>query len=122
MRALVLASVVSVVSLAALAACSGPVRVQNFSAGPNGSFVYRAHTNTVMTENSDGGAEQIRRDWLAETLLAHGVCNTGYVIDDRHLDIPAQRPALITTLGPANPVAASYFGNGGDVVYNGRCL
>ena len=119
MRALVLASLVSAVSLAG---CSGPVRVQSFLAGPNGSFTYRAHTNTVMTENDDGGAEQLRRDWLAQTLLAHGMCNAGYVIYDRYLDIPAQRPALIATPSPANPIAASYFGNGGDVVYNGRCL
>jgi hypothetical protein len=119
MRALVFASLVSAISLVG---CGGPFRVQSFSAGPDGSFTYRAQTNTVMTENDDGGAEDIRRDWLAETLMAHGMCNAGYVIYDRYLDIPARRPALITTPGPANPVAATYFGNGGDVVYNGHCL
>lgn len=123
MRAMVLASLVSAVLLATLGGCSNErVRVQSFSAGPNGSFIYRAHTNTVMTENDDGGAEQIRRDWLAETLRAYGMCSSGYVVYDRHLDMPTQRLALAEAAGPANPVADTYFGNGGDVVYNGRCL
>ena len=42
------------------------VRVANFTADPAGTFVFTAQTNTVMTANDDGEAEQIRRDWLAE--------------------------------------------------------
>jgi hypothetical protein len=93
-----------------------PVRVQSFTAGPDGSFLYRVHTNTVMTENEDGGAEEIRRDWLAQTLQAQGRCPRGYVIYQRSLVIPPQRVAY-----PPPPDELT-FGNGGDVVYNGSCL
>ncbi|MGH7117242.1 MAG: hypothetical protein ACREE9_22460, partial [Stellaceae bacterium] len=66
--------------------------------------------------------ERIRRDWLAQTLAARGMCNTGYVVYQRRLDIPPRRPALAEAVGPAGPAAASFFGNGGDVVYAGSCL
>jgi hypothetical protein len=118
MRALALAIFVSSLSLAALCGCidNDRVRVQSFTPGPGGSFVYSAHTNTVMTENDDGGAEQIRRDWLAQTLEAQGLCRGGYVVYQRDLLIPPQRPAFS---GPPDDLA---FGNGGDVVYSGSCL
>ena len=75
-----------------------------------------ARTNTVMTENNDGAAEEIRRDWLAQTLEAQGICRGGYVIYQRNLLIPPQRPAFCE---PPNDLD---FGNGGDVVYSGSCL
>src|SRR5947209_7507602 len=52
-------------SLVLLLACNDHVRVVNFEADPAGTFVFTAQTNTVMTENDDGEAEQIRRDWRA---------------------------------------------------------
>jgi hypothetical protein len=128
MRALSFAYLVSLVSLASLGGCIGndTVRVQSFSAGANGGFTYSAGTNTVMTPNSDGAAEQIRRVWLAQTLEAQGVCRGGYVVYQRNLVIPPQSTALAGTLGsvvPAiAPTAPAYFGNGGDVVYTGSCL
>ena len=96
-------------SIALLAGCApwvDPVRVEHFAPGPNGTFVFGAHTNTAMTENDDGAAERIRRQWLAEALMAHGMCRQGYVIDTRRLVQPAPGP----------------FENGGDIVYKGRCL
>jgi hypothetical protein len=128
MRALVVASLVSSVSLASLGGCidNDKVRVQSFSAGPNGGFTYSAQTNTVMTANSDGAAEQIRRDWLAQTLEGQGMCRGGYAIYQRHLVVPPQETALAGTPGSVNPAVAPtapvYFGNGGDVVYSGSCL
>jgi hypothetical protein len=103
MRALVLAGLV------ALGGCiidNDPVRVENFTAETPTTFTYDAWTNMVMTENDDGAAEQIRRDWLAETLAAHGTCAAGYVVETRHFEQPWEGP----------------FGNGGDIVYSGRCL
>ena len=82
------------------------VRVDSFTADTPTTFTYSAHTNTVMTENDDGAAEQIRRDWLAEALTANGMCGTGYVIETRRFEQPWEGP----------------FGNGGDIVYTGRCL
>ena len=67
-----------------LAGCiidNDPVRVENFTADTPATFTYDAWTNTVMTANDDGTAEQIRRDWLAEALTAHGMCAAGYVVD-----------------------------------------
>jgi hypothetical protein len=93
-----------------------PMRVQSFTPGPGGSFQYSVHTNTVMTENEDGAAEQIRRDWLAQTLHAQGRCPQGYVIYNRWLVIPPQRAAY------SPPPDELTFGNGGEVVYNGACL
>jgi hypothetical protein len=118
MRAFALAAVVSSVAVAALSGCldNERVRVQSFTPGPNGSFVYSTRTNTVMTENGDGVAEEIRRDWLAQTLEAQGVCRGGYVVYQRNLLIPPQRPAF------SEPPDDLAFGNGGDVVYNGSCL
>ena len=82
------------------------VRVDNFTPDTPATFTYSAQTNTVMTANDDGAAEQIRRDWLAETLTANGMCGAGYVIETRRFVQPWEGP----------------FGNGGDIVYTGRCL
>lgn len=128
MRALAFAGLVCCTALAALAGCAdnASMRVQNFAAGPNGSFTYSARTNTVMTENDDGAAEQIRRDWLAQTLAARGMCRAGYVVYQRQLAIPPQRLALPATPGMISsgisPAPPTYFGNGGNVVYAGSCL
>jgi hypothetical protein len=122
MRALV-ASLLAL-PMIALSGCNDPVRVQSLVQGPRGTFSYSVRTNTVMTPNEDGAAEEIRRTWLAETLGAAGMCNGGYVIYRRDLVIPPQRPAL----GPAppnplsNPNPDLAFGNSGDVVYTGSCL
>ena len=82
------------------------VRVENFTSDPVGTFVFAARTNTVMTANDDGEAEQLRRDWLAEELAAHGMCGAGYVIETRQLVKPPDMPSS----------------NAHDVVYSGRCL
>jgi hypothetical protein len=82
------------------------VRVESFVADPAGTFVFTAQTNTVMTANDDGEAEQIRRGWLAEELTAHGICNAGYVVETRRLVEPPDSPPT----------------NAHDVVYSGRCL
>jgi hypothetical protein len=103
MRALVLAGLV------VLAGCiidNDPVRVENFTADTPSTFTYDAWTNTVMTANDDGAAEQIRRGWLAEALAANGMCAAGYVVETRRFEQPWEGP----------------FGNGGDIVYTGRCL
>ena len=103
MRALVLACLLS------LAGCiidNDRLRVESFTADTPATFTYAAHTNTVMTANDDGEAERIRRDWLAEALSANVMCGTGYVIETRRFAQPWD----------------GLFGNGGDVVYTGRCL
>ena len=103
MRALVLACLVS------LAGCiidNDPVRVESFAADTPATFTYGVQTNTVMTANDDGEAERIRRNWLAETLDANAMCGAGYVIETRRFAQPWD----------------GLFGNGGDVVYSGRCL
>jgi hypothetical protein len=82
------------------------VRLASFVSDPAGTFIFTAQTNTVMTANDDGEAEQIRRGWLAEELTAHGMCNAGYVIETRQLVEP--------------PGASS--SNAHDIVYSGRCL
>jgi hypothetical protein len=95
--------------LAFLAGCiidNDRVRVESFVANSPDAFVFTAQTNTVMTPNDDGEAEQIRRDWLAEALTAHGMCGAGYVVETRRLVEP---PAPADT-------------NAHDVVYSGRCL
>jgi hypothetical protein len=97
------------IAIALLAGCApwvDPVKLVQFSPGSNGTFIFGAWTNTAMTENSDGEAERIRREWLAEALLDHGMCPKGYALDTRALVQPA----------PAT------FENGGEVVYEGRCL
>jgi hypothetical protein len=83
-----------------------PLRVVSFEADPAGAFVFTAQTNTVMTENDDGEAEQIRRDWLADELNSHGMCAAGYFVEIRRLVEPPDAPAT----------------NAHDVVYSGRCL
>ena len=111
-------------SMIALSGCNDPVRVQSFIPGPAGTFTYSARTNTVMSANDDGTAEEIRRTWLAQTLGAAGMCNGGYIIYRRELVVPPQRPAFGPT--PANQPPSSdaglAFGNSGDVVYTGSCL
>jgi hypothetical protein len=96
----------ALICLLSLIGCVGSARIEGFTASGPGSFLYSAHTNTVMTENDDGTAERLRRDWIADALKAHAMCPDGYVIDTRHLVLDAQGP----------------FGNGGDVFYAGRCL
>jgi hypothetical protein len=95
--------------LLALAGCiidNDPVRVDNLTAETPATFTYDTWTNTVMTANDDGAAERIRRAWLAEALAAHGMCELGYVVETRRFVQPWDGP----------------FGNGGDIVYAGRCL
>jgi hypothetical protein len=118
MRAPVPACLTTAALLAALCGCidHDPARVTSFTRGPAGSFVYSAHTNTVMSANADGAAEAIRRDWLAQALDAHGLCRAGYAVYRRTLVVPRQRPAFG---GTADELA---FGNSGDVVYDGGCL
>ena len=94
------------VSLGGCIIDNDPVRVESFTADTPQTFTYGAQTNTVMTANDDGAAERIRRDWLAEALNANAMCGAGYVIETRRL--------VQTSDG--------LFGNGGDVVYTGRCL
>jgi hypothetical protein len=90
----------------ALAGCVGSDRIEGFAAtGPN-AFLYSAHTSSVMTATDDGEAERIRRDWIADALRAHAMCGAGYVIDTRRF-VPEVN-------GP--------FGNGGNILYAGRCL
>jgi hypothetical protein len=43
---------------------------------------------------------------FAESLTANGMCGAGYVIETRRFVQPGEGP----------------FGNGGDIVYTGRCL
>lgn len=96
----------ALICLLSLAGCVGSARVEGFAAsGPN-SFLYSAHTNTVLTANDDGTAERLRRDWIADALQAHAMCADGYVIDTRRLV----------------PDAEGVFGNGGEILYSGRCL
>jgi hypothetical protein len=92
--------------LVLLGGCNDQLRVVNFEADPAGTFVFTAQTNTVMTENDDGEAEQIRRDWLADELNARGMCAAGYFVEIRRLVEPPDAPSS----------------NAHDVVYSGRCL
>jgi hypothetical protein len=89
-----------------LAGCTDNVRVESFTADSPGTFTWGAQTNTVMTANDDGAAERLRRDWLAEALTAHAMCEAGYVVETRQFVQPSDGP----------------FANGGDIVYTGRCL
>ncbi len=99
---------VVIACLAPLCGCfyDSPARVVSLVPGEGGSFTFSAATSTVMTENDDGAAERIRRDWLAEALRAQAVCDAGYVIEQRRFSQPGDGP----------------FGNGGDIVYAGHCL
>jgi len=89
-----------------LIGCVGSVHQEGFAVSGPGAFLYSAHTNPVMTANDDGTAERMRRDWIATALQEHAMCAQGYVIDTRRFV----------------PDAAGPFGNGGDVLYAGRCL
>ena len=125
MRAIAVAVIVLPVSVAGLGGCisNDRVRVQSFLPGAGHTFTYSVQTNTVMTPNDDGAAEAIRRQWLAETLGAEGMCNGGYVVFGRELVVPPHRPALeFAGYKPANPNSAVDFGNTGYVVYTGSCL
>jgi hypothetical protein len=96
--------------LLSLAACVGTDRREGFVATGPSSFIYSARTSTAMTENDDGVAERIRRDWLAEALQTNAMCADGFIIDQRRF-----APGPPTDAGPQ-------FGNGGDIVYTGRCV
>ena len=100
MRALLL------ICLFSLVGCVGSARNEGFTATAADSFLYSAHTNAVITENDDGVAERLRRDWIADALEAHAMCPLGYVVDTRHFVPDADGP----------------FANGGDILYAGRCL
>ena len=97
MRALLL------LSLFSLAGCAEQARIEAFSATGPAAFLYSARTNTVMTANDDGVAEQLRRHWMADAVMAHALCLQGYVVETRRF-VP----------DPAS--------NDGDILYNGRCL
>ena len=96
----------AVVCLLSLVGCVGSARVEGFTASGPSSFLYSAQTNTVMSPNDDGTAERLRRDWIADAVKSHAMCADGYVIDTRRF--------LPDAIGP--------FGNGGDILYAGRCL
>ena len=99
--------VLALLCLVLLVGCDlEPVRQEGFAVAGPGAFLYSAHTNTVMTENDDGTAERLRRDWIADAVKSHAMCADGYVIDTRRF-VP-------DAIGP--------FGNGGDILYAGRCL
>src|SRR5260370_15157810 len=100
MRVLALCCILSLIG------CTGSVHQEGFSATGPAAFLYSAHTNTVMTANDDGTAERLRRDWIADAVQAHGMCADGYVIDTRRFV----------------PDAVGPFGNGGHILYAGRCL
>jgi len=105
MRALLLLCPVAfALSLAGcLMGCAEQPRVEGFTATGPRSFLYEAHTNTVMTPNDDGEAERIRRYWIADAVMVNALCMQGYVVDTRRF-VP-------------DP-----FGNGGAIRYEGRCL
>jgi len=109
MRALALVCLLPV-GLLSLTGCVGSDRHEGFTATGPGSFLYSAHTSTVMTENDDGAAERIRQGWLVAALKAHDMCADGYVVDTRRFVPDAPTPS-----GPQ-------FSNGRDIVYAGRCL
>ena len=98
--------VLALLCLVLLVGCRGTTRHEGFAATGPAAFLYSAHTNTVMTANDDGTAERLRRDWIADAVRSHGMCADGYVIDTRRF-VP-------DAIGP--------FGNGGDILYAGRCL
>jgi hypothetical protein len=103
MRALTLILAIATVPLVG---CANNVRVVNLTPGTGGNFIFSVRTNTVMTENDDGAAERIRRDWLADALTVGGICRAGYAVDNRRFVQPD----------------GGLFANGGDIVYAGRCL
>jgi hypothetical protein len=104
MRAFVLAT--ALLSLLSLGACVWSDRVEGFTPTSPAAFLYSVRTSTVLTENDDGAAERLRRDWLADAVQAHAMCPDGYVVDTRQF----------------RPNVDGRFGNGGDILYTGRCL
>jgi len=96
----------AVISLLSLAGCVGSARNEAFTTTGPTSFLYSAQTSTVMTENDDGAAERLRRRWMTDAVQAHGMCGDGYVVDVRTFV----------------PNADGRFGNGGEILYKGRCL
>ena len=99
--------VVALLCLVLLAGCDiHQAREEGFAVSGPDAFLYSAHTNTVMTENDDGTAERLRRDWIADAIRSHAMCADGYVVDTRRFV----------------PDAVGPFGNGGDILYAGRCL
>jgi hypothetical protein len=92
-----------------LVGCVGSDRNEGFTATGPASFLYSAHTSTVMTENDDGTAEHIRQGWLVAALQTHAMCSGGFIVDTRRFV-----PGPPTEAGPQ-------FSNGGDIVYSGRC-
>jgi hypothetical protein len=103
MRAL---AFVLVLAMVPLVGCADNRYAASLSPRAGGGFTFSAPTNTVLTENDDGSAEQIRRDRLAEALSAAGTCRSGYVVDSRRFVQPE----------------SGLFANGGDIVYAGHCL
>jgi hypothetical protein len=93
----------------ALTGCVGSDRHEGFTATSPTSFLYSARTSTAMTENDDGEAERIRQGWLTAALQARAMCADGYIVDTRRFV-----PEAGTASGPQ-------FGNGGEIVYAGRC-
>ena len=100
------ARVLAFFCLVLLIGCRGTTRDEGFAVTGPGAFLYSAHTNAVMTENDDGTAERLRRDWIVDALKSHAMCPDRYVIDTRRF-VP-------DAIGP--------FGNGGEILYSGRCL
>ena len=98
--------VLALLCVLVLIGCRGTTRYEGFAATGPAAFLYSAHTNTVMTENDDGEAERLRRDWIVDALKFHGMCPDGYVIDTRRF--------VADAVGP--------FGKGGDILYAGHCL
>jgi hypothetical protein len=98
--------VFALLCLISLAGCVGTARVEGFTATSPQTFLYSAHTNTVITPNDDGGAERLRREWIADALSSHHMCPVGYVVDTRRYV----------------PDAVGLFANGGNILYTGRCL
>lgn len=103
MRALALLCLIS------MAACVDTDRHEGFTATGPASFLYSAQTSTLMTENDDGVAERLRRDWMATALKEHAMCANGFVVDTRRFV-----PGPPTDAGPQ-------FSNGGSILYSGRC-
>jgi hypothetical protein len=99
--------VLALLCLVLLVACDiHQAREEGFAVSGPDAFLYSAHTNTVMTENDDGTAERLRRDWIADAIRSHAMCADGYVVDTRRF--------VADAVGP--------FGNGGDILYAGHCL
>jgi hypothetical protein len=77
---------------------TGSAHQEGFSATGPATFLY--------SEDDDGVAERMRRDWIAIALAEYAMCAQSYVVDTRRF----------------GPDAVGPFGNGGDILYAGRCL